>query len=44
MQTAYDLKAAFPEASLIIVPDAGHSAFEPAIASELVNATDRFVG
>ena len=42
MQTAYDLKAAFPEAELIVVPDAGHSAFEPAIASELVKATDRF--
>jgi proline iminopeptidase len=41
MQTAYDLKAAFPEAELIVVPDAGHSAFEPAIASELVKATDR---
>ncbi|MFC3194281.1 prolyl aminopeptidase [Marinicella sediminis] len=42
MQTAYDLKAVFPEAELIVVPDAGHSAFEPAIASELVKATDRF--
>jgi len=42
MQTAYDLKAAFPEAELIVVPDAGHSAFEPAIARELVKATDRF--
>jgi len=41
MQTAYDLKQAFPEAELIVVPDAGHSAFEPAIASELVKATDR---
>jgi proline iminopeptidase len=42
MQTANDLKAVFPEAELIVVPDAGHSAFEPAIASELVKATDRF--
>jgi proline iminopeptidase len=42
MKTAYDLHAAFPEAHLIVVPDAGHSAFEPAIASELVKATDRF--
>lgn len=41
MQTAYDLHAVFPEAELIVVPDAGHSAFEPAIASELVKATDR---
>lgn len=44
MQTAFDLKQAFPEAELIVVPDAGHSAFEPAIASELVKATDRFAG
>lgn len=43
MQTAFDLKQAFAEAKLIVVPDAGHSAFEPAIASELVIATDRFV-
>ncbi len=42
MQTAFDLYAAFPEAELTVVPDAGHSAFEPAIASELVKATDRF--
>jgi len=42
MQTAFDLKQALPEAELIVVPDAGHSAFEPAIASELVKATDRF--
>lgn len=41
MQTAHDLHQAFPEAELIVVPDAGHSAFEPAIASELVKATDR---
>ena len=43
MQTAFDLKQAFPEAELIVVPDAGHSAFEPAIASELVKVTDRLV-
>ncbi|MFZ9993495.1 MAG: prolyl aminopeptidase, partial [Steroidobacteraceae bacterium] len=30
------------EADLRIVPDAGHSAFEPGILSELVNATDRY--
>ncbi len=42
MQTAYDLKRAFPEAELIVVPDAGHSAFEPSISRELVKATDRF--
>ena len=42
MQTAYDLHQAFPEAQLVVVPDAGHSAFEPAIARELIKATDRF--
>lgn len=42
MQTAYDLHQAFPEAQLVVVPNAGHSAFEPAIARELIKATDRF--
>ncbi len=40
--TADDLHAAWPEAEYIIVPDAGHSAWEPGIAAELVNATERF--
>lgn len=39
--TAHDLAAAWPEADLRIVL-AGHSAFEPNIASELVKATDTF--
>jgi len=39
--TAHDLARAWPEADLHIVT-AGHSAFEPAIAAELVAATDRF--
>jgi len=39
--TAVDLARRWPEASLIIVPDAGHSAFEPGIAAELVAATAR---
>ena len=43
MTTAYDLKANFPESELIIVPEAGHSAFEPNIITELVNATIKFV-
>jgi len=30
------------EALLRVVPDAGHSAFEPGIARELVAATNRF--
>ncbi len=41
-RSAWDLHRAWPEADLRIVPDAGHSAFEPGIARELVLATDRF--
>jgi proline iminopeptidase len=41
-RSAWDLHKAWPEADLRIVPDAGHSAFEPGIARELVKATDRF--
>ena len=41
-KVAWDLARAWPEASLKIVPDAGHSAFEPGIVHELVMATDRF--
>jgi len=35
------LHAAWPEAEHIVVPDAGHSAFEPPISRELVAATER---
>ncbi|HVW27505.1 MAG TPA: prolyl aminopeptidase [Polyangiaceae bacterium] len=42
MVTAWSLHRAFPEAEMRIVPDAGHSAFEPGIVHELVTATDRF--
>jgi proline iminopeptidase len=42
MATAWELHRAWPEASLRIVPDAGHSAFEPGTVHELVSATDRF--
>jgi proline iminopeptidase len=42
MRSAWDLHRAWPEADLRIVPDAGHSAFEKGITSELVSATDRF--
>ena len=41
-RSAWDLHNAWPESELRIVPDAGHSAFEPGIARELVKATDRF--
>ena len=42
MRSAWDLHRAWPEADLRIVPDAGHSAFEPGIMHELIEATDRF--
>ena len=42
MENAWALHRAWPEAELRIVGDAGHSAFEPGILSELVDATDRF--
>ena len=40
--SAWDLHRAWPEAELNIIPDAGHAAMEPGIASALVAATDRF--
>lgn len=40
--SAWDLHRAWPEADFRLVPDAGHSALEPGITSELVGATDRF--
>jgi proline iminopeptidase len=42
MRSAWDLHRAWPQADLRIVPDAGHSAFEPGITHELITATDRF--
>lgn len=42
MTSAWDLHRAWPEAQLIIVPDAGHSMTEPGIRSALIEATDRF--
>ncbi len=40
--SADDLARAWPEAHYIVVPNAGHSAFEPGITRELVAACDRF--
>ena len=40
--TADELHRAWPEAEYVIVPDAGHSAWEPGISAELVKATERF--
>ena len=42
MKSAWDLHRAWPEADLRIVPDAGHSAFEPGNIHELISATDKF--
>ncbi|MEL6365675.1 MAG: prolyl aminopeptidase [Pseudomonadota bacterium] len=42
MRTAWDLARAWPEATLEIIPDAGHAASEPGIVDTLVRATDRF--
>ena len=44
MQSAYDLKAAWPEAELRVVADAGHAMTEPGIVSELISATRRCAG
>jgi proline iminopeptidase len=43
-ETAVALACAWPEAELVIVPDAGHAAMEPGIRRALVAATERFKG
>ena len=40
--SADELARAWPEVRYAVVPDAGHSAFEPGIARELIAACDRF--
>jgi len=40
--SADDLHRAWPEAEYVIVPDAGHSAWEPGICAQLVRATEKF--
>ncbi|KAJ7650157.1 proline iminopeptidase [Roridomyces roridus] len=42
--TAHQLKKVWPEITLHIVPDAGHSSREKGIAALLVEATDKFAG
>ena len=44
LRSAWDLKQAWPEADLRIVPDAGHAMTEPGIVHELIAASDRFAG
>ena len=40
--SAHELKQAWPEAELVMVPDAGHSAMEPGIARALIAATEKY--
>jgi proline iminopeptidase len=40
--SAHDLHQAWPEAAYVVIPDAGHSAWEPGIRAELVRATEAF--
>jgi proline iminopeptidase len=40
--SAFDLHHAWPEAEFIVVPDSGHSAWEPGIRAQLVSACERY--
>ncbi|MEE9386963.1 MAG: prolyl aminopeptidase [Nannocystaceae bacterium] len=42
MRSAWDLHRAWPEADLRVIPEAGHSAYEPDTLRELIRATDCF--
>jgi proline iminopeptidase len=42
MISAWELHQAWPEAELMVIPDAGHSVTEPGIRDALIEATDRF--
>jgi len=39
---AFDLHKVWPESKMVIIDDAGHSAYEPGIAEALVGATEEF--
>ena len=41
IKTAFDLHCEWPEMEVRVVPGAGHSMYDPAIAHELLEATDR---
>ncbi|MCB9982064.1 MAG: prolyl aminopeptidase [Rhodospirillales bacterium] len=41
IRTAHRLHQLWPEADYIVVPDAGHSALDPALRSRLIEATER---
>lgn len=42
LETAYALHQVWPEADYVAVPDAGHSALDPALRSRLIEATESF--
>ena len=42
--TAYELSQRWPEASLVVAPFSGHSAFEKEVTHELILATNKFAG
>jgi proline iminopeptidase len=42
MRSAWDLHRAWPEAKLVVVPDAGHSMSEPGTRSALIAEAERF--
>jgi proline iminopeptidase len=42
VKNAWDLKSRWPEAELMIVPDAGHAVDEPGILNALIATTERF--
>lgn len=42
LRSGWDLHKAWPEATLHIIPDAGHSASEPGTTDALIRATDAF--
>lgn len=44
IRTAYKLHQMWPEADYIVVPDAGHSALDPALRSRLIEATEHAKG
>ncbi|HIK13371.1 MAG TPA: prolyl aminopeptidase [Oscillatoriaceae cyanobacterium M33_DOE_052] len=42
LTSAWELHRAWPKSELHIIPDAGHSMFEPGILSAIIEATDKF--
>ena len=42
ISTAYEYSNRWPNANLVVIPDAGHSAMEPSLKSALVAATEKF--